>query len=226
MLISLVLSLLPVFPLSISGCDSEAEGIDSYLEDSKEGYKIITVVTDEYSFSFEYSTYYSERVKNIHPEYERACSIVELLVPKATVDLIVPAGDSGLKTVSASYRPAYIAVYVSDSTLNNKRAGVTATERLNGRLKSEEDKWDNFKLIEHSTIIVSGIEGDYAEWEVDWFNLFANKSDEPPLEYRRQVSFDFKGLIWKIEALSLGPELKDQIKADFEHILETFEIFD
>ncbi|MFC2003978.1 hypothetical protein ACFLUK_00315 [Chloroflexota bacterium] len=227
----LLLSVLVIVSLMTSpGCrrfkSINDEGIESFIEDAGEGYKTITVITEQYSFSFEYSTFY-EKVgpEVIDPEFTIPDTFVSFRAPETQVKLIAPSGKDDIKTVTTSFIPAHIAVHIYDPTFNGQSPSYNSTDRMNKHLEGESGH-DNFKLIDRKLITVAGIEADYAKWEVGWFNLFAEKSDEPPLEYRWNVYFDYKGLIWWIKALSSGPEYRDRIDADFEHILETFKILD
>ncbi len=213
----------------ITGCGSDAkyyEGVESSVVDVNEEYKLITVTTEYYSYSFEYSTYYiQKKPKNIRPEWEIPDGVTSLLAPNAEVDLVIPSDSKSVRSVKTSYTPAYISIHTYDPTFNGSESPRTSSETLTWRLEGEA-KWENYKLIERYPLEVSGIVGDFAHWEVDWFNLFAEQSDEPPLEYRWQVLFDYKNFIWVIEASSLGPDYRDRIEADFHHTIETFKILD
>ena len=46
------------------------------------------------------------------------------------------------------------------------------------------------------------------------------------LEYVRAVYFDRGGYIWIIEATAHGSDVIDQMKTDFDHIIQTFKILD
>ncbi|MFC2020568.1 hypothetical protein ACFLU1_02060 [Chloroflexota bacterium] len=223
-----ILALMVIVALiPMSGCDSEYyRGIESSEEDSGEGYKTITVVTDYYSFSFEYSTFYERwRPENLHPEWTIPATVVSLVAPKASREVVVPSGSDDIKIVTSQYIPGNISVYVYDLTADNSIEPLSATESLNETLE-DWSRHDDFKLIERSQVMVSGMEAEYAEWELEWFSLSAKKSDEPPLEYNWQVLFSYEGLRWRIDAISFGPELREQIETDFKHVVKTFKILD
>jgi len=78
--------------------------------------------------------------------------------------------------------------------------------------------------LERYPVSVSGVEGELIAYVVDWF-LPVPGDDGPLLKYVRAVYFDHNGLVWWIEA-ECELEMVDQVKADFEHILETFQILD
>ncbi|MFC1953473.1 hypothetical protein ACFLWR_05020 [Chloroflexota bacterium] len=223
---SILTPMIIVVMLFISGCDAKYyKGIKSFEEDSGEGYKTITVITDYYGFSLEYPTFYEKkRPRNIYPEWTIPNTLVSFRAPKANHEVMVVSGDR-FKTVTSEYIPAHIAVQLYDPTANSSIKARPASEILNDRLEGQA-RWENYKLIERSPIIVSGVEGEYVEWEVDWVTLFANKSNEPRLEYKWQVLFDHKGMRWEISALSSGSDLKDRIEADFHHVVKTFKILD
>ena len=56
----------------------------------------------------------------------------------------------------------------------------------------------------------------------DWF-LPRPKDEGAKLKYIKEVYFDYTGLIWNIEG-EAEMEMVDQLKADFDHILESFKI--
>jgi len=223
----IVLSILVL--ISAPGCtkpDTSSKGIEFYEEDTGEGYITMTVITDNYSFSFEYSTFYERREpRNTRPEYTLTHTYTFLTAPKAKVDLVLPSGSNKVRTRTVTFIPASIVIDIYDPTLDGRIESYNSTERMNKHLVGEAD-FDNFRLIERSLITVSGIEAEYAEWEVGWFNLFPKTSGEPPLEYRWSIYFDHKDMIWWIRGLSSGPEYKDRIKADLDHIVKTFKILD
>ncbi|MFC1920700.1 hypothetical protein ACFLYQ_03130 [Chloroflexota bacterium] len=211
----------------ITSCTPEKyKGIESVIEDTGEGYKTITVIYEHYSYSFEYSTFYElRRPERRELDWTIPETYMDLRAPEAKVDLVVPAGSDKVKTRTATFIPASISVYIYDPTNDGKSATYNATHNLNYRLEKEA-KFDNFNLIERSPINLSGIKGEYAEWEVGWFNLFPKNDGESPMEYRWEVIFDYKNQIWWIEGLSSGSAYRERIDADFKHVIETFKILE
>jgi hypothetical protein len=49
--------------------------------------------------------------------------------------------------------------------------------------------------------------------------------DGKNLEYSREVYFDYNGMVWSINATS-NEDIRDQVIAEFNHIIETFRILD
>ncbi len=84
--------------------------------------------------------------------------------------------------------------------------------------------WENFKLLEHSPVTVSGMEGEIIVYLVDKL-MPIPVEDGKNLEYVRAVYFDYDDLTWEITA-KCNQEIKDQVKADFDHIIETFQILE
>ena len=224
-----ILTVLIIVPLILSGCIFEHaryKNIDSIIEDSGEGYKTVTVTTERFSFSFEYSNFYElTRPEKSDLNWEVPSVYTDLRVPEAKVDVVLPSGKDDVRTASATFTPASIGIGIFDSSRNGERASYNATHFMNFQLEREAS-WDNFKLLERSPVTISGIDGEYAAWEVDWVGLFPKTDGDPPLEYRWYAVFDYKGQIWRIDGISSGPEYRDRIDSDFHHVLETFKILD
>lgn len=193
---------------------------------SNNGFGTVEVNKEHYHFSFEYSTYYKKNgPKTIDPDWDIPGVSIGLLAPKAYVDLFVPADKDSTKAITASYTPANISVFIYDPTLNGQEPSYNGTDRMNIQLGNAAER-NYFKLIERSKITVSGIEGDYAEYLEENINLFAEKSDKPRLERHWQIYLYHDDLIWSISALSQLEELDDKIRADFDHVVNTFKILD
>jgi hypothetical protein len=116
--------------------------------------------------------------------------------------------------------PAYIEIYICDPS-KYFSAPQNAKDRLENDLL-HESKWKNFELFERHPVTVSGVEGELIYYQVDWF-LPVPKGEGPGLQYVRAVYFDYGGLTWWIQA-KCEKEMIDQVKTDFEHILQTFKI--
>ena len=88
----------------------------------------------------------------------------------------------------------------------------------------DEAKWANFELLERAPLTVAGIEGEMVAYLVDKL-MPIPREDGQRLAYCRVVFFEHDGLIWEIEA-ECHQEIMDEVRADFEHIVETFTILE
>jgi len=94
-------------------------------------------------------------------------------------------GMSSLVIIWLSYRVGY-----ADSFFHHIR---DTTDRLENDIQ-DSIKWDNFELLEHLPITVSGVEGELIACVVDWFLPFA-PGDGPKLRYFGAVYFADDDLI-------------------------------
>ena len=204
-----LIALLVTALLSLAGCDS-TDG----------GYCTFTERNEMCSFSFDYPPYYNQGGARNNLDYIRPYVAFSLIGPLENIVLIVPDPDNDtVGTVTSSYAPAYIEGMV----ITPKDDSSDAKSRLDSWI-SDLERWDNYELFERSSVTVSGIEGELIYYVVDWI-LLVPAGEGPDLKYVREVYFDYDGLIWKLKATSEF-EMVDQVKADFEHILETFQILD
>lgn len=193
-----------------------------YTEIESDGFRILTVTRDHYSFSFEYSTFYRREGPNYIKDGRTIPSIyIDLAAPRKTMPLLYPANKDELETVTVTYTPAVIKISIY-APRDSPNVSQNAQERLENDI-SDNSKRENFELLERYPVTVSGVEGEIIAFVIDWFLPFGE--EWPDLQYHRRVYFDFDGLIWTITAMS-EMEMVNQVKADFEHILETFQILD
>ena len=135
--------------------------------------------------------------------------------------ILVPSSKDSVRTVSADYVPATIQISVSD------RSGEDPDWRLasgfvRGFIELKKRR-DYFQLLERRPVTISGVEGELSAFVEEWVVLAAR--DTPKLRYVRWAYFDYDGLVWEIEA-EAEEELAEQVRVDFEHVLETFKILD
>jgi hypothetical protein len=194
-----------------------------YTEIESDGVRILTVTRDHYSFSVEYSTFYQRKGPNYITDGRAIPSIsIDLAAPQKTMPLLYPVNEDELETVTVTYTPAVIGIHIY-APHDSPNFSQSAIERLENDI-SDSSKWENFELLERYPVTVSGVEGELIAYVIDWFLPFA-EGEGPKLQYHRAVYFDYNGLIWTIEATT-EMEMVDQVKADFEHIIETFEILE
>jgi hypothetical protein len=205
----IAISLLSI--LAMTSCDS-----------SQPDFKSVTIENKLCHYSLEYSSDYN---KEIWDNFDFDVPYTQLILnaPEISEVIEVPDPSSGeIITVVGHTSPAAICVVVSDS---KKYWGelYSATDDLE-ELLEDESKWENYQLLERAPLTVSGIEGEMVAYLVDRLMPIPRK-DGQRLEYHCAVYFDYNGLIWEIEA-GCHQEIMDQVKADFEHIVETFIILD
>jgi hypothetical protein len=202
-----------VVAVAATGCSCGVTEIES------DGFRILTVTKEHYSFSFEYSTFYQRKGPNYITRNRTIPSIyIDLVAPRKTMPLLYPANKDELETVTVTYTPAVIDIHIY-----SPRVSPNAQGRLENDI-SDNSRWENFELLERYPVTVSGIEGELIAYVIDWFLPFP-ESEGQELQYYRAVYFDFDGLIWTIEATS-EMEMVDQVKTDFDHILGTFQILE
>jgi hypothetical protein len=189
---------------------------------SHSDFKSVTVENKLCHYSLEYPAQYD---KDIWDNFDFKVPYAELalIAPEISEVIEVPDPSSGeIITVVGHQSPAAIYVIVSDS---KKYWGesYSATDDLEGLLEDVAE-WENFELLERAPLTVAGIEGEMVAYLMDKL-MPVPREDGQRLEYHRAVYFEYNGLIWIIEA-ECNQEIMDQVKADFEHIVETFTILD
>lgn len=119
--------------------------------------------------------------------------------------------------------PAKLEMYVFDGNVNNRNAKTLADSRM----KWEHDRGD-FTLIGWGTTTVSGIPA--ISFEVTRAHemgfLGVNPQGEKaafPRKWAKHVFFDYKGLVWEIEAYC-EEEMTAQVRKDFDDFVASFKI--
>jgi hypothetical protein len=189
---------------------------------SNSGFKSVTIENELCHYSLEYPAYYDKDIRD-NFDFDVPYTALTLDAPTISEVIEVPDPSSGeIKTVTGYTSPAVIYVIVSDSK-EYWGESYSATDKLEGVLE-DEAKWENFELLERASMTVFGIEGEMVAYLVDKL-MPIPREDGQRLEYNRAVYFEYDGLIWLIEA-KCNQEIMDQVRADFEHIVETFTILD
>ena len=204
----------------LSGCDDEKDGYQILTVGDNGEYRAIIIEKGIALFSFEYSARYS-RIDGPAFRNDEMNQFTSVKVAAPMKQISVPAPNPDLKgqTVSMSYTPAYIWVFVYDAS----DRGATAISELERRLPKIEEKGE---ILDRSQVTVSGVLAEYVTYTSNTLiPLFAVSEGGISAKYVWWVSFDHAGLIWHIEANS-EVAMANQVKADFERILQTFEILD
>lgn len=173
------------------------------------GYKEFIVSEGPVPFSLEYPVSYQK------PSVDRTA---EPHITSVTFIRIVWEGErySVLSTVDVS---------IYDATYYSTDASALLAESL--RKFEDGFLYDDFQLLERSQIIVSGIQGEEIVYSYTWTPTWRDHStgEDPYVMRGRRIYFYSDGVIWE---LTLGSPLSEVeiANADFEHILETFQILD
>jgi hypothetical protein len=180
----------------------------------------ITVKEKLAKFSFEYSDFYRE-IEGPSVSDKGAIS-VRLMAPEKHAQMINPDPyNQKTSTVTVTYRPAYIDIFVYNAQFRNGTAAGDLDNGLN-KIRISHDS----KILEQSQITVAGIPATQVVYVSNsLLPMASGPEEEIPAEYFRWVIFDHNGLIWEIDAES-ETSLAEQVKEDFEHILQTFQILE
>jgi hypothetical protein len=204
---SLILILLISF--IISGCNS-----------SNNEYESITVENELCSYSLQYPSLYEKDIRD-HLDFNIPYTYLVLEGPVTIQEAEVFDPDIGeIITVSGERGTSVISIKV----LNYKvyyGESYSAADRME-RVLEGQASWANFKLLNRSPLTVSGVQGELVEYLVDML-MPIPREDGKNLEYVCAVYFDYNELTWVIEAKCIQ-ELREQVKADFDYIIQSFKI--
>jgi hypothetical protein len=194
---------------SFSGC--------SYNE-----YKSITINNELGSYSFEYPSSYEKNIwDNLEFRIPYTNLVLEGTVKSEEVEVFDP--DTGkIKTVTGERGTCTIHVTISNYKIENGES-YSANDVVKDLLQGEAN-WSNFKLLGHSQIIVSGVQGEFVEYLVDRL-MPIPVEDGKNLDYISAVFFDYNNYTWGIRA-KCNQDMMKQVKADFDHIIQTFKIIE
>ena len=182
---------------------------------SDDDYITMTVQNRIASFSFEYRAYYRDVAgPRIVDSDAHLFTYVDILAAQKTMPMPNPEPGGEGEMVQMKYVPAFIGVSVSDAS----KYLTSSTERIENNISSWS-RWPNFELLERKMILVDGVQAELIAYQVDGFFV------GPALKYQVDVCFDHNALRWYIY-LEADIELADMVRADLEHILETFKILD
>jgi hypothetical protein len=202
--IALILALITVI-FVIIGCNRNTR-----IERNGE-YLILTEKNQLCSFSFEYNDRYTRVGPRYVFDFSPQFMYVTLLSSKALTNVIIPVGKDKITTAVAEYVPASIEIRVSGLS-ESIYAAKNSKEKLEAALE-DWSKWKDYQLMERYPMNVSGKEEEFIEY------FAAN-------EHKCAVYIDHNGRIWSVELSSKGNYDYSNVKADFDHILQTFKILD
>jgi hypothetical protein len=202
-----VIILVTLISSIFSACDQNGS------DPSDDHFRTMEVKNKVAHFSFEYRTYYHDIDGPWVDDNEyRKITYVDILASKKTIPAPNPQPGEAGETVNMSYTPAVIGVNVGNALNVPFRP---FQERISSHLTSWS-RWEHFKLLERKNVMISGIQGEMAAYEVD--GLIG-----PKLLYQSDVAFDYNGQEWDIN-LKADVSLTDNVKEDLQHVIDTFKI--
>ncbi|MBM4432720.1 MAG: hypothetical protein FJ025_01805 [Chloroflexi bacterium] len=182
---------------------------------SPDGYKTMTVRNDIASFSFEYRAYYSDIAgPRIVDSDAHRFTYVDIPAPQETMTVANPSPEGKGEMVRMYYVPAFVNIMAADAS----KFPMPASERIEGHISSWSS-WPNFKLLERSMVMVDDAPAELIAYQVDGF--FAR----PALKYQIDVAFDRNNLQWDF-LVEADIDMAEIVRADLDHIIETFKILD
>jgi hypothetical protein len=200
-----------------------SNGYDVQIDEVRNNkYTQITVQNQLGSYSFEYPSYYEKKVQD-NFDFIPPYSSVVLLGPTKVEEVEVFDPDSEkVDSVVTMRISSSIEISITDAKKwwGENHSAINTLEEL----LIDEAKWDNFQLINRSLSFVSELEGEKVEYFVDKL-MPIPKEDGKNLEYVCAIFFDYNGLIWEIRARG-DQEIREELKTDFDNIVETFTILD
>lgn len=145
-------------------------------------------------------------------------SYVDLLAPRKTIPMVLPDFDkSGVATREVGYVPASIGI-----TVYLYPAPEPASTYIDEVIEGGK-KWPSFELLERSLVSVAGFSAEQVVYIDTLLPFPSGSGEDQPLQITRAVYFNDGNSLWIIESKSeVG--MADQVKADYEHILQTFKI--
>jgi hypothetical protein len=114
----------------------------------------------------------------------------------------------------------FIGVFIEETSAYFPSAEVT----LETSLAEASQHLPDYQLLEQSTLSVAGVEGQQIVYYYDRGVYYPEEPVQEPIPtVMRKVYFDHSGLIWSISIRS-NQAAAETAQADFEHLLETFQI--
>jgi hypothetical protein len=185
-------------------------------------FKQIKIENELGSYSLEYRSLYKREIRDnlkFNPPY--AHLILEGPIKAEEAEVFDP-NTGKIRTVAGKRVTSSITVTISNYKSYFGEA-YSAADKIENVLEDEAE-WANYKLLERSPLTVSGVQGEMIVYLVDKL-MPIPREDGKNLEYVRAVFFDYNNLTWEIEA-KCNQEIQDQVKADFDHIIQTFVILE
>jgi len=165
------------------------------------GFKEFVVSEGLASFSFEYPAFcyvpYVDRSREPHYTEVKTGGVIQPGV----------GGDEHL----------FIRILQTGNSFENAEA------MLEDNLARAEEHQD-FQLLERSSVNISGIQGEQIIYS--YFGYHSTWESEAETGTAYKAYFDYEGLIWRVVMLADEYAAAERARADFEHVLETFQVLD
>jgi hypothetical protein len=189
---------------------------------SNNPYKTITISNELGSYSLEYPSHYEKHIwDNLEFKVPYTRLLLEGPIGKEEAEVFDP-NTGEIITIVGERGTSSIEIFISNYKVHFGESYL-ATDKIDSVLEGEAS-WANFQLLERSSRTVSGVEGEMIAYLVDRL-MPIPVEDGKNLDYVRAVYFDYNNLTWHIEA-KCRQELREQVTADFEHIIQTFQILE
>ena len=182
-----------------------------------------TTISNELGkYSFEYPSHYKKEIwDNLEFEIPYTHLVLEGPIENENVEVFDP--ETGKINVVTGMRGTSV-IYIDISNYKIYFGeSHSAADKIESVLE-DEAKWTNYKLLERSPITVSGVEGELVIYLVDKL-MPIPVEDGSNLWYVCAAYFDHNNLTWEIKA-KCNEDIQDQVKAEFDHIIKTFEILE
>jgi hypothetical protein len=160
-------------------------------------------------FTFEYPRRYQRTGGKIDNKYPTIFS-VDFDLPTHELPMSVP----GAGKQNVRYVPGHMEVLIYDANFRN----ATALGEIEGDLAAAA-RDDGYRLLDRATTTVAGIQAETAYYTNNTLMIFSVP------KYFWEVRFEHDGLIWCLSAYSEA-SLIETVKADFEHLVSTFQTLD
>ena len=174
------------------------------------GYRKFVMNKGTAHFSFEYPVSFEEPITDV-AKHGYWPSYITLLVSRKIPKGAEGAAEFGVMVSETSNE------YPDAQAELNQFIGIIQSPNSNA---IDSDYYDT-ALLERTTIIVDGINGEMIVWSCKWWpNYYVGPAKDAIM---KDIYFDHGGLIWNIEFYS-HLDKADQSKIDLDHILQTFKI--
>jgi hypothetical protein len=183
-------------------------------------YQMFTARNTFCSFSVEYPSTF-DHTDGPRLDVQEEYFSVGFAFPEKEYQMVDPALDGkNAGAVTVYHTPAYISIFISKSD-----RGFTAKTLVEDYL-DKESSWADYELLERSTMIISGINAEYAHFvDSSLLPMLPAPGKDIPLKHYIWAYFDYNDLIWQIE-VEYDEEMAKQIESDFEHVIQTFKLLD
>jgi hypothetical protein len=187
-------------------------------------YRAITVKSQFCHYQVEYpQRRYVKHGPETHEEYAIPTTDLTFSAPEVRkVAKVMDLKTGKISKQSGWWVPSYIGIAVFDPT-EYFGEPKTAKWYIEGTI-SNLSSWKNFKVLENTQAMVSGINVLYLSYFIDPL-MPIPKEDGENLSYRCEIYFEHNGFIWCIDG-GCDQDIMMQFQADFDHVVNSFKILE